>query len=97
MADHSDHELRALRSGAPSESGAVQDLTRSINLFAISTLIDAAESVDSTTDAISVVASVRGMAQRLATLTRDLDIEATLLDAPGGLLTPPFPPPSRPV
>ena len=97
MADHSDHELRALRSAAPSEPGAVQDLTRSINLFAICTLIDAAGSPGAGNDAVGVVASVRGMAQRLATLTRDLDIEATLLDAPSGLLTPPFPPPTRPV
>lgn len=97
MADHSDHELRALRSATPGEPAAIQDLTRSINLFAINTLIDAAESAGQGTDAIGVVASVRGMAQRLATLTRDLDIEATILDAPGGLLTPPFPPPTRPV
>ena len=97
MADQSDHELRALRSAAPSEPGAVQDLTRSINLFAISTLIDAAETAGAGSDGLGVIASVRGMAHRLATLTRDLDIEATLLDAPNGLLTPPFPPSTRPV
>lgn len=97
MADHSDHELRALRSAPPSEPGAVQDLTRSINLFALTTLIDAGETAGTGNDALGVVAGIRGMAQRLATLTRDLDIEATLLDTPNGLLTPPFPPPTRPL
>jgi len=97
MADQTDHEIRALRGTPTGECGAIPDLTRSINLFAINTLIDAAGSAGGGADTLGVVASVRGMAQRLATLTRDLDVEATLIDAPAGLMTPPFPPQSQPV
>jgi hypothetical protein len=96
VADQNDTDLRVLRAAA-AEKGAVQDLTRSINLFALNTLIDASTSATTGADVASVGDCVRGMAARLATLTRDLDIEATLLDAPEGALTPPFPSPSRPI
>ncbi len=94
MADQNDQDLRVLRAAA-AEKGAVQDLTRSINLFALNTLIDAGTSAGGGTDLAAVTDCVRGMSARLATLSRDLDVEATLLDAPGGALTPPFPAPSR--
>ena len=94
MADQNDQDLRVLRAAA-AEKGAVQDLTRSINLFALNTLIDAGASAACGTDLATVTDCVRGMSTRLATLVRDLDIEATLIDAPDGALTPPFPSPSR--
>ena len=94
MADQNDQDLRVLRAVA-AEKGAVQDLTRSINLFALNTLIDAGTSAASGTDLATVTDCVNGMSMRLATLVRDLDVEATLLVAPDGALTPPFPTPSR--
>ena len=96
MADHNDQDLRALRAAAGAK-GPVQDLTRSINLFALNTLIDAGTSAAAGTDLATVTDCVHGMSARLATLTRDLDVEAILHDAPGGRLTPPFPPASRTV
>jgi hypothetical protein len=95
VADHNDQELRALRAASAAEKSAVQDLTRSINLFALNTLIDAGTSAEAGTDLATVTDCVHGMSARLATLTRDLDIEATLLDAPEGALTPPLPPAPR--
>ena len=94
MADQNDQDLRALRAAA-AEKGAVQDLTRSINLFALNTLLDAGASAAGGTDLATVTDCVQGMSARLATLTRDLDVEATLLDVRDGSLTPPFPPPPR--
>jgi hypothetical protein len=96
VADQNDQDLRMMRAVA-AEKGEVQDLTRSINLFALNTLLDAAASATDGTDVANVGDCVRGMSARLATLTRDLDIEATLLDTPDGALTPPFPTPSRPI
>ena len=96
MADQNDQDLRMLRAVA-AEKGEVQDLTRSINLFALNTLIDAAAAATDGSDVANVGDCVRGMAARLATLTRDLDIEATLHDAPEGPLTPPFPASPRPI
>ena len=94
MADQNDQDLRVLRAAA-AEKGAVQDLTRSINLFALNTLVEAASSASSGSDLANVTDCVSGMSARLATLTRDLDVEATLLDTPDGTLTPPFPPSPR--
>jgi hypothetical protein len=94
VADQNDQDLRVMRAAA-AEKGALQDLTRSINLFALNTLIDAAASASDGSDVLNVTDCVHGMSTRLATLTRDLDIEATLLDAPDGALTPPFPTPPR--
>ena len=94
MADQNDQDLRVLRAAAAAK-GAVQDLTRSINLFALNTLIEAATPASGAADLAAVTDCVRGMSTRLATLTSDLDVEATLLDAPDGALTPPFPAPSR--
>jgi len=76
---------------AAAEPGTVQDLTRSINLFALSTLVDAGGSAAGGNDLAVVTDCVQGMAARLATLCRDLDVEATQLETP----TPPFPPPRR--
>jgi hypothetical protein len=94
VADQNDQDMRVLRAAA-AENGAVEDLTRSINLFALNTLIDAGQSAASGSDLAVVADCVRGMSARLATLSRDLDIEATLLDAPDGALTPPFPAPTH--
>src|SRR5258706_3666282 len=78
VADQNDQDLRVLRAAA-AEKGAVQDLTRSINLFALNTLLEAASSASSSADVANVSACVSGMSARLADLTRELDIQATLL------------------
>lgn len=93
MADQNDQDMRATATTAAGKS-AVQDLTRSINLFAINTLLDAGAAAASGGDLSGIIDCVRGMSPRLATLARDLAVEATLIEAPAGA-TPPFPPGPR--